>query len=172
MVSINIIKSAEIYKISLYLLISIVMGVFFGSLLDIHLTINRETISMIDIFLNNLIIGIVLVLFTSLVSFPIILFNGFFLGVNIFFSIQLFGSYKTFLTLVFHTPLEIFGWILCIIASNRMFIFYRGLFKKRFNLDVLLYVFKSIGVLILIYLLAAIIEYNVFELLGGSEWLS
>lgn len=172
MVSTYNIKMAEIYKISLFLLISVVMGVFFGSILDIDLTINREHISMTGIFWNNLSIGVILVLLTSLVSYPIILFNGFFLGLNIFFAIQLFGSYKTFLTLIFHTPLEIIGWILCIIASKRMFIFYRSLFKKQLNINVLLYILKFVTGLILIYLIAAIIEYNVFQLLGGSEWLS
>ncbi|MFH7818286.1 stage II sporulation protein M [Neobacillus thermocopriae] len=172
MVSTYKIKITEIYKISLFLLLSIILGVFFGSLLDIDLSINRENINLIDIFLNNLIIGIVLVLFTSLVSYPIILFNGFFLGLNIFFAIQLFGAYKTFMTLIFHTPIEIFGWIVCIIASKRMFIFYKELFKKRVKVDLLLWVLKFVGGLILIYLVAAIIEYNVFKLLGGSKWLS
>jgi Stage II sporulation protein M len=166
------IKSVEIYKISLFLLISIVIGVFFGSLLQLDLTVKNENIGMLGIFINNLIIGVVLVFLTSLVAYPIILFNGFFLGLNIFSAIQLFGTYKTFLTLVFHTPLEIFGWILCILASKRMFIFYKELLKRQYNFRSLLYIFKIIGLFIFIYLLAAIIEYYMFQILGGVKWLN
>ena len=135
------------------------------------LPINRDNISLVGIFINNLTIGVLLIFFTSLVSYPIILFNGFFLGLNIFFAVQLFGLEKTLLTLTFHTPLEIFGWILCVIASKRMLTFYKGILKKQFNQELLIYIFKFLGVIILIYLLAAIIEYNVFLLLGGSQWL-
>ncbi|WP_028560528.1 stage II sporulation protein M [Paenibacillus pinihumi] len=166
------IKRAEIYRISIFLLISLIMGILFGSLLDIELTIDKGNITTIDIFLNNLMIGLALVFLTSFVSYPIILFNGFFLGLNIFFAVQLFGSYKTFLTLIFHTPLEMFAWVICIIASKRMFIFYKDLLKKQFNLEALRYVFKFTGGLIVIYLVAAIIEYNAFHLLGGSKWLN
>lgn len=80
------IKRAEIYRISIFLLISLIMGILFGSLLDIELTIDKGNITTIDIFLNNLMIGLALVFLTSFVSYPIILFNGFFLGLIFFCS--------------------------------------------------------------------------------------
>lgn len=168
----NKIELKEIGRITLFLVVSMIIGALFGSILDIDLTINREDVSVISIFWNNLAIGIVLVLCTSLVSYPIILFNGFFLGLSIFFAVQLFGLYKTFLTLIFHTPLEIFGWIICIIASKKMFAFYKGLLKNQFNWDLARNICKLTGSLVVIYLVAAIIEYNAFQLLGGSEWLN
>ncbi|WP_162877037.1 hypothetical protein [Aeribacillus pallidus] len=93
-------------KIPLLIFGFLLAGFFFGALLEVDLKREALDLNFIDIFFNNASIGIMLVLLTSFISYPIILYNSFFLGLNIYFGIELFGVYKTFMTLIFHTPIE------------------------------------------------------------------
>lgn len=166
------ISRTELRIVPIALLIAIVSGFFFGSLLDIDLARDPMNVNAFDIFLNNMTIGFVLIIFTHFVAYPIIMFNGFFLGLNVFFAHQMFGGYKTFMTLIFHTPLEVVAWIFCIFISKRVYVVYKDLLNRRFNKEALRYILRSVGWLAVIYLLAAIIEHQAFRLLGGSSWLS
>ncbi|WP_342377895.1 stage II sporulation protein M [Bacillus thuringiensis] len=164
-------KKKEVIKPFLFIFIFLVVGFFFGSLLQVNLEVESNKVSAMDILLNNALIGVVLVFLTSLVAYPIILFNSFFLGLNIYFGIEIFGVYKTFMTLIFHTPIEILGWILCIVASKRVKDFYTDMFRKNINQKSLRAIFILLITMVIVYIIAAIIEHYIFEYMGGYRWL-
>jgi len=167
-----VIKREEFMKIPLLIFGFLLAGFFFGALLEVDLKREALDLNFIDIFFNNASIGIMLVLLTSFISYPIILYNSFFLGLNIYFGIELFGVYKTFMTLIFHTPIEIVGWIICIIASKRMKDFYKTVLKKEINKENIKAVCMLLLTMIAVYFVADIVEYYAFEFLGGHKWLN
>ncbi|WP_339210759.1 hypothetical protein NSQ41_00555 [Aeribacillus sp. FSL K6-8210] len=69
-------------KIPLLIFGFLLAGFFFGALLEVDLKREALDLNFIDIFFNNASIGIMLVLLTSFISYPIILYNSFFFRVK------------------------------------------------------------------------------------------
>lgn len=134
---------------------SIVAGYLFANLLRTdNIGPEQAAVSATSIFIHNLILSLVVIALTYVVAYPVILFNGFFLGLNLNFGIEIYGIKNTFYLMVYHTPLELSGWLLTLNISRKIV----TLYKKENPINQLKQIVIRIACLIVIYLVSALVE--------------
>ncbi|MBE3550627.1 MAG: stage II sporulation protein M [Brockia lithotrophica] len=146
------------------ILISILIGYIFGDFLNIKEVKNESvSLSFVSIFTHNLTLSIILILGTQILSYPVITFNSFFLGINLNFAIRIYGIRDTINLIIYHTPIEIFGWLLTLLISKKMLTLYKLIYNKKNFLNLLRGILLYLFILIIIYLISSIIEANVIK---------
>lgn len=146
------------------IIIFILIGYLFASILkSSNVKVEKVYFNFLDIFFHNVSMALIIIVLTKLVSYPAILFNSFFLGINIFFSFKIRGIANT-LFLLLHVPLEIYGWILTLSLSKKMFDFYSSIiYKKKYNINYKKLLLE-ICLFIIIFLIGAIVENSVYKI--------
>ncbi|SDC50155.1 Stage II sporulation protein M [Pelagirhabdus alkalitolerans] len=141
---------------------TIILGYLFGGLLDLdNLAPHQSDISGSTIFFHNLTVSIAIIIFTSIIAYPVIIVNSFFLGLSLNIGIDIFGFLYVLNIMAYHVPIEILGWLLSLNIARKVL----DLYKRRKKIQ-LKQVLKQTLYLAGVYLIAAYIERITFILFG------
>lgn len=104
-----------------------------------------EEKNVLNIFIHNMLIGLLLIILTDITAIPIIVINSFYLGI-IIGSIMKSTNLEHLLFSTIHIPFELIGWVLILYFSRKFrFILFKFIKKERTK-------FKELVTKILVYL--------------------
>ncbi|MFT0800076.1 stage II sporulation protein M [Bacillus swezeyi] len=118
--------------------------------LDVHVAAS-SSLSPLKIFANNIAVAILSVLGTCFLAYFIFFVNSLFLGMNIYFPLNVYSFSEMMRLLSFHAPVEVFCWLLTLQISVQFtkFLFVqKDIFPRR----------KTVLLTSICFFLAAVIE--------------
>ncbi|EJR91840.1 stage II sporulation protein M [Bacillus cereus] len=131
-----------------------ILGCLLASAFNNDYSIDHEFHSFIDIFINNSRIALVGMFGTIVLAYCIFVFNTIVLGMSLYVAFNVYPVGQLYKLFVFHGFLEIFCWLITLNISRKVTKWYLKKEKPKG-------LFYQIIICIILYALAAFIEYMV-----------